>query len=220
MYPYLDKHLRLAELSGRKVLEVGLGYGSVAQRLAQHGAIYSGLDVAAGPVEMVDYRLQLHGLAGAATQGSVLQAPFADEGFDRVAAIGCFHHTGDMQQAIDESYRMLRPGGRLTMMVYYGLSYRRWLLEPRAAWSELMGRPPPATTIGRVYDAADGKAPPHTDFVSRRRLRQMCRRFRSFRATLENIDRAIAGVPVSLEWLLSTPIPKLFGLDIYVSAVK
>jgi 2-polyprenyl-3-methyl-5-hydroxy-6-metoxy-1,4-benzoquinol methylase len=39
MYPYLDKHLRLAELSGRKVLEVGLGYGSVAQRLAQHGAI-------------------------------------------------------------------------------------------------------------------------------------------------------------------------------------
>jgi hypothetical protein len=48
----------------------------------------------------------------------------------------------------------------------------------------------------------------------------MCRRFRSFSATLENIDRAIPGVPVSFEWLLSTPIPKLFGLDIYVSAVK
>jgi SAM-dependent methyltransferase len=220
MYPYLDKHLRLAELGGRKVLEVGLGYGSVAQRLTQHGAIYGGLDIAAGPVEMVNYRLQLHGLPGEAVQGSVLQAPFADDSFDRVIAIGCFHHTGDMQRAIDESHRVLRPGGRLTMMVYYGLSYRRWLLEPRATWCELMGRDAPATAIGRVYDDADGKAPPHTDFVSRRRLRRMCRRFRSFNATLENIDRAIPGVRLSFEWLLSTPLPTLFGLDIYADAVK
>jgi SAM-dependent methyltransferase len=73
----------------------------------------------------------LHGLRGAATQGSVLQAPFADASFERVVVIGCFHHTGDMQRAIDESCRMLRPGGRLTMMVYCGLSYRRWRLEPR-----------------------------------------------------------------------------------------
>jgi 2-polyprenyl-3-methyl-5-hydroxy-6-metoxy-1,4-benzoquinol methylase len=57
LYPYLDKHLRPAELSGRKVLEVGLGYGSVAQRLARQGAIYSGFDIATGPVELVNHRL-------------------------------------------------------------------------------------------------------------------------------------------------------------------
>jgi hypothetical protein len=83
-----------------------------------------------------------------------------------------------------------------------------------------MGRQPPSTAIGRVYDDADGKAPPHTDFVSRRRLRGLCRRFRAFNATLENIDRAIPGVPVSFQWPLSTPLPKLFGLDIYAHAVK
>jgi SAM-dependent methyltransferase len=220
MYPYLDKHLRLAELRGKSVLEVGLGYGTVAQRLAEHGAFYRGLDIAAGPVEMVNYRLRLHGLPGSAVQGSVLQAPFGDASIDRVVAIGCFHHTGDMQRAIDESYRMLRAGGELTLMVYYGLSYRRWLLEPRAAWRELVGGTAVATTIARHYDDTDGEAPPHTDFVSRRRLRRMCRRFRSFGATLENIDRAIPGIPVSFDWLVSTPLPKLFGLDIYARAVK
>jgi hypothetical protein len=51
-------------------------------------------------------------------------------------------------------------------------------------------------------------------------LRRLCRRFRSFNAALDNIDRAIPGVPVSFEWLLSTPLPKLFGLDIYAHAVK
>ena len=42
-------------MRGKKVLEVGLGYGSVAQRIAENGAVYTGLDIAEGPVEMADY---------------------------------------------------------------------------------------------------------------------------------------------------------------------
>ena len=71
-YPYLDRHLALDRLRGRRVLEIGLGYGTVAQRIAERGADYVGLDIAAGPVDMVQHRLSQASLKGEAVQGSIL----------------------------------------------------------------------------------------------------------------------------------------------------
>src|SRR5207244_3095175 len=103
-----------------------LGYGSLSQKIAESGARYCGLDIALGPVVLVRHRLRQAGLPGRAEEGSILAAPFADESFDRVVTIGCLHHTGDMATAIDECWRLLRPGGSLVAMVYYAYSYRRW----------------------------------------------------------------------------------------------
>src|SRR5690242_7304348 len=58
LYPYLGDYIPFAEMRGRQVLEVGLGYGTLSQRLAENGADYTGLDIAAGPVEMVNHRLR------------------------------------------------------------------------------------------------------------------------------------------------------------------
>ena len=99
-YPYLDRHLALDRVRGRRVLEIGLGYGTVAQRLAERGALYVGLDIAPGPVKMVRHRLAQASLQGEAVQGSILSPPFEDQTFDDVIAIGSLHHTGDLQAAI------------------------------------------------------------------------------------------------------------------------
>lgn len=38
-YPYLlTQHIPLAEFRDKDILEVGLGYGSVSQKIAEHGA--------------------------------------------------------------------------------------------------------------------------------------------------------------------------------------
>ena len=96
-YPYLYDHIPFAELKGKRVLEVGLGYGTVAQKIAESGAHYHGLDIAAGPVAMAAHRCQLVGAKDAAVrQGSILEPPFDAGSFDWVVAIGCLHHTGDM----------------------------------------------------------------------------------------------------------------------------
>src|SRR5690242_7846649 len=101
-YPYVFDHVPLAELRDQDVLEVGLGYGSLSQKIAESGARYCGLDIAPGPVEMVRHRLRQSGLAGSAEQGSILAAPFHDESFDRIVTIGCLHHTGDMARSLQE----------------------------------------------------------------------------------------------------------------------
>lgn len=88
-YPYLFSEVPLAELAGRDVLEIGLGYGSLSQKIAESGARYVGLDIAPGPVEMVLHRLRQLGLAGEVEQGSILSAPFpikASTGSSRSAA--------------------------------------------------------------------------------------------------------------------------------------
>ena len=124
-YPYLFIHIPFEDMRAKDVLEVGLGYGTVSQRIAEVGARYHGLDIAAGPVWMANHRLQQAGLYGQVRQGSILKADFCNSSFDFVVAIGCLHHTGDLQAAIDECHRILRPGGKLLCMVYNAYSYRR-----------------------------------------------------------------------------------------------
>jgi len=229
-YPYLFEHIPFAAMQGKDVLEVGLGYGTVSQRIAESGARYSGLDIAPGPVHMANHRLRQSGLPGAAQVGSILEAPFADASFDLVVAIGCLHHTGDLRRATDECRRLLRPGGKLVFMVYYAYSYRRLVQAPRHtlgyALRELAGyRGVVGASSEReraAYDAStSGEGAPHTDWISKRSLRSLCRDFSAFECRTENIDN---GVP--FRWsrpraeLLKTPIPRWIGLDLYATAIK
>lgn len=227
-YPYLATHVPFHAVKDRRVLEVGLGYGTVAQRLAASGADYQGLDVAAGPVKMVNHRLTTNGLPGKATQGSVLEAPFESSTFDYVVAIGCFHHTGDVQRAVDESFRMLKPGGQLIFMVYYAYSYRRWLSAPLATFAsygrEHFGwtwKPPQAERERAAYDAnAEGGGAPITAFLSHGDLRRTCARFSQVEMTLENASSEGIFRRFSRETLMNSVLARRAGLDIYVRAVK
>ncbi len=228
-YPYLNRHIPFASMRGREVLEVGLGYGTVAQKIAEAGARYTGLDIAQGPVSMANERIRQCGGQGAAQQGSILAAPFADASFDYVVAIGSLHHTGDLQRALDECRRVLRPGGSLVFMVYYAYSYRRWVQARRETalyWvRERLGR----TGLSRAghagqrkaYDSnAAGEAAPHTDWVSERSLRHLCRGFSRFSARLENVDQERPFGRFTRQQLLRTPIPRVMGLDLYATATK
>jgi SAM-dependent methyltransferase len=229
-YPYLFVHIPFEDMKGKDVLEIGLGYGSVAQRIAEAGARYRGLDIAAGPVGMANLRMHQAGLGGSAQQGSILAAPFPDESFDYVVAIGCLHHTGNLKQAIDECRRVLRPGGKLIFMVYYAYSYRRFIQARRDTvryfFRELFGYRGVVGASAEVeraaYDAnAAGDGAPHTDWISNRSLRRYCSAFSRYSGQPENIDN---GPPFEKSAprreLLKTWYPRWFGLDLYATATR
>lgn len=228
-YPYLFDHIPFAEMGNKKVLDIGLGYGTVAQRLAESGALYTGLDIAQGPVSMANHRLAQCHLPEKAVQGSILNPPFEPETFDYVTAIGCLHHTGNLQLAIDQCYRLLKPGGRLIFMVYYAYSYRRLLTSPILTLSyslkELFGYHGVVGESSKkqsaAYDAsAEGDLAPHTDWISARSLEHFCRAFSSFNATTENIAQERPFQKRSRVELLKTKWPSVVGLDIYATATK
>jgi 2-polyprenyl-3-methyl-5-hydroxy-6-metoxy-1,4-benzoquinol methylase len=226
-YPYLDTHVRPDELRGARVLEVGLGYGTVSERLARCGAEYVGLDVSPGPVEMVRHRLAQSGLRGSAVRGSILAPPFEPESFDAVVAIGCLHHTGDLRTAITRCRQLLRPGGRLTFMVYYAYSYRQmvqngtsvldYAAAEAAGYRGVLGGD--ASQIRAAYDKREsGEAAPHTDFISRASLRELCRAFARIEMQTENIDQEPPFAGSTRVDLLRSEWPGIVGLDLYASA--
>ncbi|MCS6885919.1 MAG: class I SAM-dependent methyltransferase [Acidobacteriota bacterium] len=108
---------------GKQVLEVGCGLGTDGVNFARAGADYTGVDLTPRAVELTAKRFELEGLAGRVLLADAEALPFADESFDLTYSHGVLHHTPDTAKAIDELYRVLRPGGLAMVMLYHRNSY-------------------------------------------------------------------------------------------------
>jgi SAM-dependent methyltransferase len=222
MYPYLEDYLPEPAGEGDSLLEIGLGYGTVSQILAARGFDYHGLDIAAGPVEMVRYRLRELGIDdpdGRVRAGSVLELDHPDESFDQVVTIGCLHHTGDLPRAVEQVRRVLRPGGRALVMIYNLHSFRRARM---AIARRLRGRGPDDEEMRGAYDAnLEGAAAPATAYTSVAAAKRLFAGFSEVGIRRENFDPLVLprGYTVPRERLLGWPA-YLAGLDLYISAVK
>jgi SAM-dependent methyltransferase len=216
-------------MKGMKVLEIGLGYGTVSQRLAESGADYTGLDIAQGPVSMVNQRLTQNHLPGVAIKGSILEPQLPAANFDCVIAIGCLHHTGNLKLAIEQCHSLLKADGQLIFMVYYAYSYRRFRMTPiltiKNMVKEVFGY---RGVVGNgsnrqraAYDVSSkGLGAPHTDWISIKSLRKYCQIFTDFSPKLENIDQEKPYSFTKRQDLLKTKWPSLLGLDLYVTCTK
>jgi ubiquinone/menaquinone biosynthesis C-methylase UbiE len=223
-YPYLEGYLPGEKACGERLLEIGLGYGTVSQILASRGLDYYGLDIAPGPVEMVRHRLTELGVddpEGRVRRGSVLEMIHSDESFDHLVTIGCLHHTGDIPRAVREVERVLRPGGRAVVMLYNRRSYRRMRMALERLPQLLRGRPDSGEEVRRLYDeSSEGQAAPATDFTSVREAKRLFRGFSRVRVRRENFDYMMFRKrPIDRNRLLGWPA-RLAGLDLYITAIK
>ncbi len=232
IYPYLTNYLDCMQLEGRKVLEVGLGYGTLGQVLASKGCLYHGLDIALGPVEMLRYRLALLGQepGDQVKQGSALGIPYESETFDYVYSIGCLHHTGDLEKCISEVYRVLAPGGKAVVMLYNRRSFRQLVVVPLGRLWYLLGLSDAAKRhdsfgerVRALYDTnSEGIAAPHTDYVSKKEVRRLFRRFSSTEIEVQNFDSYVffKGKLIILRERLLNNIARILGLDLYIVSTK
>ena len=222
MYPYLESYLPTAGGQAERLLEIGLGYGTVSQILAGRGFDYHGLDIARGPVEMVRHRLEQLGIRDADERvrvGSVLELDHPDESFDQVVTIGCLHHTGDLARAVDQVRRVLRPGGRALVMVYNRHSWRR---AKMALGRRLRRNGADDERMRGAYDRnLEGEAAPATTYTSKAEAERLFEGFSEVRVRRENFDplRPLPRLTVPRERLLGWPA-RLAGLDLYVTAAK
>jgi SAM-dependent methyltransferase len=231
LYPYLPKQLRAPREPGERLLEIGLGYGTVSQRLAEAGFDYHGLDIAAGPVDMVRHRLAMLGDPEAerrVIQGSALEIPHPDGAFGHVVTIGCLHHTGDLPKAVSEVHRVLAPGGTAMVMLYNRHSLRQLGLRLLALAARARGRGDLAEDrVRAAYDAdSGGEAAPATVFVTARQVREeLFAPFADVRIERHNFDAtpllSIGGRTLVLSRELALPtLARVLGLDLYIHARK
>ena len=104
--------------SGRTVLEIGCGVGIDTARFARAGADITAIDLTEAAVSLANQLLELEGLPGEAVVANAEQLPFPDGRFDLVYSWGVLHHTPNIDQAMAEVHRVLKPGGQVRMMLY------------------------------------------------------------------------------------------------------
>ncbi len=125
--------------SGARVLEIGVGMGSDFLRWLRAGALAAGVDLTERATGIVRRRIQEEGLEADVRVADAESLPFNDGEFDLVYSWGVLHHTPDTSRAIQEARRVMKPGGRLKLMMYHRHS---WVAL--AAWARfglLRGKP-------------------------------------------------------------------------------
>ena len=108
---------------GLKVLEIGCGIGTDGAQFARAGADYTGIDLTDAAIELARQRFAVSGLSGNFLVSDGENLNFPDNSFDLVYSHGVLHHTPDIEAALAEIHRVLRPGGRALVMLYHRGSY-------------------------------------------------------------------------------------------------
>ena len=112
---------------GMRVLDVGCGRGEILRHCTRLGAEAHGIDYAPAAVEMSRQAL-VDGEAAGVYRADAKWLPFADEVFDRVLLFDIVEHLHpwELDQALQEVRRVLRPGGRVVIHTAPNVWYDRY----------------------------------------------------------------------------------------------
>jgi ubiquinone/menaquinone biosynthesis C-methylase UbiE len=109
----------LADLDGKRVLEIGPGAGGHSALFARHGAFVTAIDITQVRADATAKKFEILGAGDCtAMQGDAEDMPFGDDAFDIVYSNGVLHHTVSTENAMDEVFRVLKPGGRAVILLY------------------------------------------------------------------------------------------------------
>jgi SAM-dependent methyltransferase len=136
----------------RNALEVGCGTGFFLLNLKQAAVLDDGhvTDISPGMVEVAQRNAQLLGFSVEGRVADAESLPYGDCEFDLVVGHAVLHHIPDVELAIREVLRVLKPGGRFVFCgeptargdyIARRLSRATWWAASRATqWGALKGR--------------------------------------------------------------------------------
>ena len=119
------------QYKGKKILEVGVGMGTDLKQYAQYGANCYGVDLPEGSITATRKHLETFRLTADLQVMDAEDLKFEDNIFDMVYSFGVLHHTPETQKAIDEIYRVLKPNGKVIIMLY-SRTWKHYIL--RVLW--------------------------------------------------------------------------------------
>jgi ubiquinone/menaquinone biosynthesis C-methylase UbiE len=125
-YPLFRNYARLYDdHEGEVILDHGCGPGNDLVGFLLHSKAKKviGVDVSAKALKMAAQRIALHHIDPERielihTTDASNRIPLEDKSVDYVQSLGVVHHMTQPEAVLHEFYRILKPGGRATIMVY------------------------------------------------------------------------------------------------------
>jgi len=118
-------HYHLAELfaslqgKGGKLLEIGCGIGVDSVQLARAGFEVTAVDLTDAAIDVARRFATARDVSIDFRTANAEGLDFPDETFDVVYSFGVLHHTPDVERAVEEVRRVLKPGGTAYIMLYH-----------------------------------------------------------------------------------------------------
>jgi ubiquinone/menaquinone biosynthesis C-methylase UbiE len=142
----------LPPIKGLAGLDIGCGEGANTRALARLGARMTAIDIAPTFIRyaQADENANPLGIRYLVGDGAVL--PFADGSFDFAAAFMSLMDMSDLERALQESARVLRPGGFLQFSILhpcFAPPYRNVLREADGTVTSI--------AIARYFDCVEGE---------------------------------------------------------------
>ena len=125
--PWTPKLIDLAGLrKGERVLDVACGTGVVARLAAKHvgaGGQVVGVDLSPGMIEIARSVQPPQGASIEWREGDACNLPFEDSQFNVVCCQLGLQFFADKPKALQEMYRVLIPGGRISFLVWRSIEH-------------------------------------------------------------------------------------------------
>lgn len=155
------------------VLEIGVGLGSDHQKFAEAGAVLYGIDLTERAIDHTTARLSAFDLKSNLAVGDAENLNFPNNSFDQVYSWGVLHHSPDTPKAISEVWRVLKPGGLASIMIYHKWSIVGFMLWIRYGLLRLR----PWLTLNKIYSTY--LESPGTKAYSVEEAKEMLKAFRT-----------------------------------------
>jgi ubiquinone/menaquinone biosynthesis C-methylase UbiE len=117
--PWMHEYFQYERFRGKHVLEIGIGQGTDMMSFARSGALCHGVDITENHLKLTAVNATLHGVEVDLHEIDATRLPFADNSIDCVYSFGVLHHIPEINEVVGEIFRVLKPGGRVMIALYY-----------------------------------------------------------------------------------------------------
>ena len=230
--PLMSNFINFKDLVGKKILDIAIGTGVTLVEFCRQGAIATGIDITDTAVDMSKENLKLRKLDGTVLQMDAQDMSFKNNEFNFVCAHGCLMHMPNMQKAVDEIYRILKPHGKVHAWVYHkGWYYWFNVLFIRGILQGYLFRYKfnLLKMTSRFSDGASNNGNPHTKFLSLKEAKEYFKKsgFKNINAYIVYNEIEFNSFPSKrfsigrfMSEKLKQRIGKNTGLGLVISAVK
>jgi ubiquinone/menaquinone biosynthesis C-methylase UbiE len=141
LYQRVIEDLHTLQPGAGKVLDVGTGPGTLVRKIAHHFPqleVY-GIDLSEHMIHLACEHARREQLEERVhfDIGDVAHLPYPDSSFDLIVSTISMHHWHDLEQPLQELYRVLRPGGKL--WIYDFRFVKRHEVEKAQALTSFVG---------------------------------------------------------------------------------
>ena len=232
--PVFSNFIDYESLRGKRVLDIATGTGFATVTFARFGAEVTGIDITDYAVDQTKRNFRLRNLKGTVLKMDAQKLDFPDNSFDYVCAHGCLMHMPDIDKAVREIHRVLKPGGEMYAWMYnrgwyywFGIMFLRGILLGKL----IKYRFSSLAMTSRYSDGLVDGGNPHTKFYSHRGFDKLFTQagFSNVKIKVNHTNPEWAAWPIrsiNLSWAVPVPIQKFlstkvgFGLGASITATK